>query len=138
MKLYEIMNHVLATIDAQDSVAQARAKMHQYRSHHLVVMRGMEVAGSLSRDDLKRAHSSPVGDLLAPLREWMAAVVVASPTATVDEATALIAGRAVGGVVVRHDGAVIGFVPRERLADAGHIQHSARHIQHSARRHIGD
>lgn len=110
MRLQEIMSKSVETIPYDHPAELAWERMKQQRIHHLVVMRGHEVVGVLSSEDLGGAQGEYhrrdqiVSDMMSPRP------VTASPQTTVREAANLLRGRSIGCLPIMEKEKLVGIV----------------------------
>src|SRR5690348_4032919 len=109
MRLRDIMQNTIGTLPADAPEDEALERMRRAGIHHLVIVRGGEVAGVVSERDLATTESRfrirrTVGDIMTP------AVVTATERTTVHEAANLMRGRTIGCLPVLRDGKLAGIV----------------------------
>lgn len=118
MRVYEVMSKAVETIKPGVQASQAKTRMRQKHIHHLVVMRGAELAGIVSERDLggpKLPRS--LGDYT--VEDFMTSPVVTVTSRTpLRRAAALMKGRSIGSLVVTSaNGKVAGIVTVSDLLD---------------------
>lgn len=109
MRLQEIMKRDVVTLPTEAPEDEALERMRRGRMHHIVILRGGEIAGVVSDRDLESAENPfrirrTVGDVMTP------AVVTATEKTTVREAANLMRGRTIGCLPVVRDGKLVGIV----------------------------
>src|SRR5690606_22563106 len=118
MRLRELMQPRVVTIEASEPASMAWSRRRQHRIRHLVVTSHRELAGIVSErdlggpkgEDVRRNRS--VADLMNPR------VVSARPTMTLREAANLMRGRMIGSLpVVDEDGRLVGIVTATDVLD---------------------
>lgn len=118
MRVYEVMNKAVETVNPQVAASEARTLMRNKKIHHLVVTRGGALEGVLSERDLggpklpKVLGKFTVGDLMTT------PVVAVTSRTLVRRAAALMKGRSIGSLVVTSaNGKVAGIVTVSDLLD---------------------
>jgi acetoin utilization protein AcuB len=110
MRLNDIMETAVDTVEASASADSAWQRMRSRRIHHLVVMNGGTVAGIISDRDLGGSRGSDVRDG-REVRDLMTpSVVAARPATTVRQAANLMRGRSIGCLPIIENGALRGIV----------------------------
>jgi acetoin utilization protein AcuB len=110
MRVAEIMQAPVRTVEPTDSAALAWERMRQYRIHHLVVVDDGGVVGVVSAGDLGGAHGNPVRDG-HPVGELMAARPASvTPQTTIREAANLLRGNGIDCLPVLDKGRLKGIV----------------------------
>jgi acetoin utilization protein AcuB len=106
MKVFEVMSERVATIDPGASAATARALMRTKGIHHLAVVREGALEGVLSSRDLPddTRGGTTVSDLM------QRHVVTVGANVAVGKAATLMAGRAIGSVVVIDRRKIVGII----------------------------
>src|SRR6185312_11870833 len=110
MRLGELMQHRVVTIDSQASASAAWAHMRRNRIRHLVVTSDNELAGVVSERDLGGPHGEEarknrsVEELMSPR------MVSGTPRMTLHEAANLMSGRLIGSLPVLEHGSLVGIV----------------------------
>ncbi len=110
MRLEEVMNKKVETVDAGMSAEQAWNRLTQSRIHHLVVTRGSEIVGILSDRDMggfadpEYRKNRTVADVMT------SSVVTARKETTLREAANLMRGRSIGSLPVVENGKLVGIV----------------------------
>jgi CBS domain-containing protein len=117
MRLRELMQPHVVTIEAHESASAAWSQMRRHRIRHLVVTSNGELAGILSERDLGGAHgeafrkSRSVQDLMSPR------VVAAQPTMTLRKAANLMRGHMIGSLPVLEEDHLVGIVTATDVLD---------------------
>jgi CBS domain-containing protein len=109
VRLQEIMNTEVRTIEPDASAEEARESMRLYDIRHLVVMEGKDVVGVLSERDLGGRRGTTPGvesvlELMSPQ------IITARPSTSVKEAANLLRGYGVGCLPVMEKGKLMGIV----------------------------
>ena len=110
MRASEIMTEGVQTVSADLAADAAWDMMRRKRIHHLVAMRGQEIAGVLSDRDVGGPSGAAVrvgrivADLMTPH------VVTAAPTDTIRSIANLMRGRTIGCVPIVDRGRLVGIV----------------------------
>lgn len=104
MRVAEAMTRRVETVSANESAASALRRMRSARIHHLVVMRGRELAGVVSDRDVGFAKDRSVGDVMTTH------AVSATPGMTLRRAANLLRGRSIGCLPVIEDGRLVGIL----------------------------
>jgi CBS domain-containing protein len=110
MRAFEIMTEGVHTVSADLAADEAWETMSRNRIHHLVAMRGQEIAGVLSdRDAGGRSGAAvragrTVADLMTPQ------VVTAAPADTIRSLANLMRGRTIGCVPIVDRRRLVGIV----------------------------
>ncbi|MEB3206376.1 MAG: CBS domain-containing protein [Vampirovibrionales bacterium] len=96
MRLSDIMNPRVVTIDLEASAQSAWQKMDDENIYHLVVTRGKSVVGILSHRDLGGARGEAMrqGKLVAELMQPQ--IISAHPDTSLREAANLLRGESIG------------------------------------------
>lgn len=115
MRVDEVMQREVKTIEPSESAGEAFAKMKLNRFHHLVVMERGRVVGVVSDRDL-RATRGAERDL--PVQAVMARDVVAvTTTTTLRQAANLMRGRSIGCLPVLQGKRLVGIVTTTDLLE---------------------
>jgi CBS domain-containing protein len=117
MRLSELMQPRVMTIDSREAASAAWSQMRRHRIRHLVVTTDSELAGIISERDLggrdgeevRRGRS--VEELMSPR------VVSGTPGMTLREAANLMRGRTIGSLPVLEDGTLVGIVTATDVLD---------------------
>lgn len=118
MRLSELMQQRVLTIDSQASASAAWSQMKRNRIRHLVVTSESELAGVISERDLSGPHgeearkSRSVEELMSPR------IVSGTPRMTLREAANLMRGRIIGSLPVLEGGHLVGIVTATDVFDA--------------------
>ncbi|MGO9831205.1 MAG: CBS domain-containing protein [Myxococcaceae bacterium] len=110
MRLYEVMSTRVKTAEGTEDAEAALFRMKQDGIHHLVAMRGAEVEGVLSSEDLGGPHGEAVrrGKTVADL--MIRSPLVADSRTSIRTAANLLRGRSIGCLPVVDDGQLSGIV----------------------------
>lgn len=111
MRVYEVMSKAIETVKPDVHASQAKTRMRQKHIHHLVVMRGTQLAGIVSERDLGGPKlPQSLGDYT--VADFMTTPVVTVTSRTpVRRAAALMKGRSIGSLVVTSaNGKVAGII----------------------------
>lgn len=117
MRLVDIMETAVDTVEATAPAESAWQRMRLRRIRHLVVMNGRTVVGIISNRDLGGARGGDVRegrqvrDLMTP------SVVSAAPVTTVRQAANLMRGRSIGCLPVVENGALRGIITATDLLE---------------------
>lgn len=111
MRVYEVMNKAVETVNPSVAASEAKTRMRQRKIHHLVVTRGGELQGVVTDRDLGGAKLPKV------LGKWTVGDLMTTPVVTVTtrtlvrRAASLMRGRSIGSLVVTSaNGKVAGIV----------------------------
>lgn len=125
MRLTDLMETEVHTIEPEDTVEQARALMEAQNIRHLVVWKEGVVHGVVSDRDV---HTIDVPGQSAQARDYIASTPVSEvmstpavtlpPDATVKKAANVMRGRKIGCVVVTEDAKLRGIVTGNDLLEA--------------------
>ncbi len=117
MRLQELMQPNVVTIESDETANAAWSQMRKHRIRHLVVTSNGKLAGVLSERDLGGIHGKEirrgrsVQDLMNPR------VVSAEPTMTLRRAANLMRGHTIGSLPVFEDGHLVGIVTATDVLD---------------------
>lgn len=118
MRVYEVMSKQVETIKPTVHASEARTRMRRKAIHHLVVTKGVEIAGIVTDRDLggpklpKTLGDWTVGDLMT------SPVVTVTTRTPVRRAAALMRGRSIGSLVVTSaNGKLAGIVTVSNLLE---------------------
>jgi len=117
MRLSELMQQRIVTIDSRESADAAWSQMKRHRIRHLVVTSDEELVGVISERDLGGRHGEEarrgrsVEELMSPR------VVSGTPRMTLREAANLMRGRTIGSLPVLEDGKLVGIVTATDVLD---------------------
>ncbi|HEX8758212.1 MAG TPA: CBS domain-containing protein [Steroidobacteraceae bacterium] len=117
MRLGELMQQRVMTIDSHEPASAAWSQMRRHRIRHLVVTSDDELAGVISERDLGGRHGEQtrsgrsVEELMSPR------VVSGTPKMTLREAANLMRGRTIGSLPVLQDGTLVGIVTATDVLD---------------------
>lgn len=110
MRLSDIMETGVDTIEAGEPAEQAWQHMRDHRNHHLVVMQAGRVAGVVSARDLGSARNADWRAGRSAQDVMTGKVVTATPRTTVREAANLMRGRSIGCLPVLDGRKLVGIV----------------------------
>ena len=110
MRLFEVMSTHVKTAEGTEEAEAALFRMKQDGIHHLVVMRGAEVEGVLSSEDLGGPNGEAVrrGKTVAEL--MFRSPLVADSKTSLRTAANLLRGRSIGCLPVVDEGKLTGIV----------------------------
>ena len=117
MRLSELMQQRVITIDSHATASAAWSQMRAHRIRHLIVTSEGELAGVISERDLGGRHGEEtrrgrsVEELMSPR------VVSGTPKMTLRQAANLMRGRTIGSLPVLEDGKVVGIVTATDVLD---------------------
>ncbi|MCI0342504.1 MAG: CBS domain-containing protein [Planctomycetales bacterium] len=118
MRVSDVMNRLVQTIEADATADEAWRRMRARSIRHLVVLEGTDVVGILSDRDLGSSRGAGVrrgrlvGHLMSPN------VVTVAPDATLREAARLLRGRAIGCLPVFDGRRLVGILTASDVLDA--------------------
>jgi CBS domain-containing protein len=118
MRLGELMQQRVQTIDSHESASAAWSRMRKNRIRHLVVISDGELTGVISERDLGGRHGEEtrrnrsVEELISPR------VVSGTPGMTLRRAANLMRGRVIGSLPVLEAGTLVGIVTATDVLDA--------------------
>ena len=118
MRLGELMQQRVKTIDSHESASAAWSRMKKHRIRHLVVTSDGALTGVISERDLGGRHGEEtrknrsVGDLMSPR------VISGTPEMTLGQAADLMSGRIIGSLPVLEGGTLVGIVTATDVLDA--------------------
>ncbi|HEX5458536.1 MAG TPA: CBS domain-containing protein [Steroidobacteraceae bacterium] len=118
MRLGELMQQRVRTIDSRESASAAWSRMRKNRIRHLVVTSDGELTGVISERDLGGRHGEEtrknrsVGELMSPR------VVSGTPGMTLRQAADLMRDRIIGSLPVLDGGTLVGIVTATDVLDA--------------------
>jgi len=121
MRLSEIMNRKVVTVDTHASLRQAQRILDQHNIRHLFVMDGKRLVGIVTDRDLRKAAPSSKSPLTASEREefmdelkvvevMSRKLIEASPSTTVREAAKVMVREKIGCLPVVEGNALVGIV----------------------------
>lgn len=117
MRVVDVMTKKVRTVQADEPVSAAVELMRRYRVRHLVVQRGSEIVGILSKTDVANLEGKPLQGLAVGDRMTGPAVCV-EPTKTLRATANLMRGRSIGCLpVVDGDGRCVGIVTTSDLLE---------------------
>ncbi|MGH7057730.1 MAG: CBS domain-containing protein [Acetobacteraceae bacterium] len=118
MRLGELMQQRVMTIDSHESASTARSRMRKNRIRHLVVTSDGALTGVISERDLGGRHGGEtrknrsVEELMSPR------VVSGTPGMTLRHAANLMRDRIIGSLPVLQGGTLVGIVTATDVLDA--------------------
>jgi CBS domain-containing protein len=146
MRLGELMQQRVMTIDSHESANEAWSQMRRHRIRHLVVTSDDEFAGIISERDLGGRHGEEARRGRSVEELMSSRVVSGTPRMTLREAANLMRGRTIGSLPVLEDGKLVGIVTATDVLDElgrGSIrprrtpEHRAQRMAESRRRAAG-
>ncbi len=117
MRLSELMQPRVVTIDAHESASAAWSQMRSHRIRHLVVTSNGELAGVISERDLGGRHGEDTRKGRSVEELMSRRVVSGTPRMTLREAANLMRGRMIGSLPVLEDGNLVGVVTATDVLD---------------------
>jgi CBS domain-containing protein len=125
MKISEIMTKAAVTDAADDSLAEAAARMWHAQTGSLLVMDGENLVGIVTERDLLRVIATGEDPHKIPLKDVMRTdVLTCGPQTTLKEAAKVMATRWIRHLPVVENGRVVGIISQRDLtgilADALH------------------
>jgi len=128
VKLSDIMNRNLVTVDKQASLRRARRVLDQHGIRHLLVVEGKRLVGIVTDRDLRQAAPSSKSPLtLSEREEFMdelkvvevmsRKLITAAPTTTVREAAKAMVGEKIGCLPVVNGNQLVGIVTETDLLE---------------------
>jgi CBS domain-containing protein len=140
MTVSDLMSSPVESINADVSVADARAMMRSRRIHHLAVMHDEHVVGIVSAHDLGPAKPTAGRNRQRVADVMSRHVMTVRPATTVERAAFLMRGRSISCLVVLERGQVAGIITtadllgrlapearRRKRADSRAIHHRVAH-----------
>jgi len=116
MKVSEIMTKATVTDAADDSLAEAAARMWNAQTGSLLVMDGENMLGIVTERDLLRAVANGLDPKQVPLKDVMRTdVVTCGPQTTLKEAANLMATKWFRHLPVVEGGKVVGILSQRDL-----------------------
>lgn len=116
MKISEIMTKAAVTDSADDTLAEAAARMWNSQTGSLLVMDGEHLVGIVTERDLLRAVAHNQDATKVPLKDVMRTdVITCGPQTTLKEAAKLMATRWIRHIPVVENGKVVGIVSQRDL-----------------------
>ena len=117
MRVGDTMSDVVRSVAPTEAATVAWEQMHVHGIHHLVVLDGRAVVGTVSAADLGGRHGDEVRTGRA-VRELMSTeVVAATPATTVREAANLMRGHAVECLPVVSGGRLLGVLTASDIVE---------------------
>ncbi len=118
MRLGELMQQRVMTIDSQASANAAWSHMRRNRIRHLVVTSDNELAGVISERDLGGPHGEEARKNRSAEELMSPRMVSGTPRMTLHEAANLMSSRLIGSLPVPEHGSLIGIVTATDVLDA--------------------
>ena len=116
MKVSEIMTKATVTDAAQDSLAEAAARMWNAQTGSLLVMEGEHLLGILTERDVLRAIAHGMDPLQVPVKDLMRTdVITVGPQTTLKEAAKLMATKWIRHLPVMEGSKVVGILSQRDL-----------------------
>ncbi|HEX9712030.1 MAG TPA: CBS domain-containing protein [Actinomycetota bacterium] len=125
MKISEIMTKATVTDAADDTLAEAAARMWNAQTGSLLVMEGEHLLGIVTERDLLRAVANGQDPKQMPLKDIMRTdVITIGPQSSLKEAAKLMATKWIRHLPIVEGGRVVGIISQRDLtgvlADALH------------------
>jgi CBS domain-containing protein len=116
MKVSEIMTKATVTDAAQDTLAEAAARMWNAQTGSLLVMEGEHLLGILTERDVLRAIAHGMDPLQVPVKDLMRTdVITVGPQTTLKEAAKLMATKWIRHLPVMEGSKVVGILSQRDL-----------------------
>lgn len=116
MKLSEIMTKATVSDAAEDTLAEAAARMWHAQTGSLLVMDGENLLGIVTERDLLRAVATGLDPTKVPLKDVMVAdVITAGPQTTLKDAANLMATKWIRHLPIVDSGKVVGIISQRDL-----------------------
>ena len=116
MKVSEIMTKATVTDAAQDSLAEAAARMWNAQTGSLLVMDGEHLMGIVTERDVLRAIAHGMDPQQVPLKDLMRTdVITVGPQTTLKEAAKLMATKWIRHLPVVEGSRVVGILSQRDL-----------------------
>jgi CBS domain-containing protein len=116
MKVSEIMTKATVTDAAQDTLAEAAARMWNAQTGSLLVMEGEHMVGILTERDVLRAIAHGMDPLQVPVKDLMRTdVITVGPQTTLKEAAKLMATKWIRHLPVVEGSKVVGILSQRDL-----------------------
>lgn len=116
MKISEIMTKATVTDSADDTLAEAAARMWNAQTGSLLVMDGDALLGIVTERDLLRAVAQGHDPKTVPLKDIMRTeVITITPQASLKEAARLMASKWIRHLPILESGRVVGIVSQRDL-----------------------
>jgi CBS domain-containing protein len=116
MKVSEIMTKATVTDAAQDTLAEAAARMWNAQTGSLLVMEGEHMVGILTERDVLRAIAHGMDPLQVPVTDLMRTdVITVGPQTTLKEAAKLMATKWIRHLPVVEGSKVVGILSQRDL-----------------------
>jgi CBS domain-containing protein len=116
MKVSEIMTKATVTDAAQDTLAEAAARMWNAQTGSLLVMEGEHMVGILTERDVLRAIAHGMDPLQVPVKDLMRTdVITVGPQTTLKEAAKLMATKWIRHLPVVEGSRVVGILSQRDL-----------------------
>ncbi|MFZ5890689.1 MAG: CBS domain-containing protein [Myxococcota bacterium] len=113
-RVNDVMHSPVETLPADMQTIDALQFAERYGVHHLPLLDRGKIIGLVCTCDLEEL------DLKAPIRKAVTRkLATIAPEAGVDQAVRAMSEQEVGSLLVTENGAMVGIVTREDLADAG-------------------
>jgi CBS domain-containing protein len=116
MKVSEIMTKATVTDAAQDTLAEAAARMWNAQTGSLLVMEGEHMVGILTERDVLRAIAHGMDPQQVPVKDLMRTdVITVGPQTTLKEAAKLMATKWIRHLPVVEGSKVVGILSQRDL-----------------------
>ncbi len=117
MRLSELMQQRVMTIDSLEPASTAWSQMRKHRIRHLIVTSDDEFAGVISERDLGGRHGEEIRSGRSVEELMSPRVVSGTPRMTLREAANLMRGRTIGSLPVLEGGKLVGIVTATDVLD---------------------
>lgn len=131
MNVSEIMTKAVVTEAADDTLADAAAKMRSQQTGSLLIMEGDRLAGIFTERDLLKAVAQGTNPTETTLKATMTTdIVTIPPTATLRDAAMLMASKWIRHLPVCEGNKVLGVISQRDLAGvlAQYLQEPQAHL----------
>lgn len=116
MKVEDVMTRAVILDSADDTLAEAAAKMREHQTGSLLVMDGSKLVGIFTERDLLKAIAKGIEPKTTRIDEEMTSdVLTIGPEATLRDAAALMASKWIRHLPVVHGGEVLGVISQRDL-----------------------
>jgi len=116
MKISEIMTKATVTDSADDTLAEAAARMWNAQTGSLLVMDGDQMLGIVTERDLLRAVANGQDPKNVPLKDVMRTdVITTNPQTSLKEAAKLMATKWIRHLPIVEGGRVVGIISQRDL-----------------------
>lgn len=116
MKISEIMTKAAVTDSADDTLAEAAARMWNAQTGSLLVMDGDNLLGIVTERDLLRAIANGIDPRSVPLKDVMRTdVITIGPQTTLKDAAKIMATKWIRHLPIVESGRVVGIISQRDL-----------------------